>query len=38
MLWKESVEDRLRFVHDARSQRFEATELCEGYGVSRKTG
>ena len=30
MLWKESVgmEQRLRFVHDARSQRFEVTELC----------
>ena len=40
MPWKESVamEERLRFVHDVLSQRFEMTELCERYGVSRKTG
>ena len=40
MPWKESVamEERLRFVHDALSQRWDFTELCERYGVSRKTG
>jgi hypothetical protein len=32
------MEERLRFVHDVLAQRFDMTELCERYGVSRKTG
>lgn len=32
------MEERLRFVQDALSQRLDMTELCERYGVSRKTG
>ena len=40
MPWKESVamEERLRFVHDVLAQRLDVTELCERYGISRKTG
>jgi putative transposase len=40
MPWKESVamEERLRFVHDALSDRFDMSELCARYGVSRRIG
>src|SRR5262245_1957198 len=40
MPWKESVamEERLRFVHDALSNRFAMSELCARYGVSRRIG
>ena len=39
MPWKESVpmDERLRFVHDALSDRFAMSELCARYGVSRKS-
>ena len=38
MPWKESVamEERLRFVHDALSDRFAMSELCARYGVIRR--
>jgi transposase-like protein len=40
MPWKESVamEERLRFVRDALSDRFTMSELCARYGVSRRVG
>ena len=40
MPWKESVrmEERLRFVHDALSDRYTMSELCARYGVSRRVG
>jgi len=40
MPWKESVrmEARLRFVHDALSDRYTMSELCARYGVSRRVG
>jgi transposase-like protein len=40
MPWKESVamEERLRFVRDAQSDRFTMSELCARYGVSRRVG
>ena len=40
MPWKESVamEERLRFVRDALSDRFTMSELCARYGVSRRIG
>jgi transposase InsO family protein len=40
MPWKESVamDERLRFVRDALSDRFTMSELCARYGVSRRIG
>ena len=40
MPWKESVamEERLRFVRDPESDRFDMSELCARYGVSRRIG
>lgn len=40
MPWMETVpmEERLRFVHDAFSDRFTMSELCARYGVSRRIG
>jgi transposase InsO family protein len=40
MPWKESVamEERLRFIRDAQSDRFTMSELCARYGVSRRIG
>lgn len=40
MPWKETqvVEERVRFVQEHRSGRWAMTELCEAFGVSRKTG
>jgi transposase InsO family protein len=40
MPWKESVvmDERLRFVRDALSDRFTMSDLCERYGVSRRIG
>lgn len=40
MPWKESVtmDERLRFVHDALSDRFTMSELCARYGISRRIG
>lgn len=32
------MEERLRFVHDALSDRFAMSELCARYGVSRRVG
>ena len=32
------MEERLRFVHDAFSDRFTMSELCARYGVSRRIG
>ncbi len=32
------MEERLRFVHDALSDRFDMSELCARYGVSRRVG
>jgi transposase-like protein len=32
------MEERLRFVHDALSDRFDMSELCARYGVSRRIG
>jgi hypothetical protein len=33
-----SMEERIRFVIEAESDVFEMNELCQRYGVSRKTG
>jgi transposase InsO family protein len=40
MPWKESVamDERLRFVRDALSDRFTMSELCARFGVSRRIG
>src|SRR5216110_2299333 len=40
MPWKESaaMDERLRFVRDAQSDRFTMSELCARYGVSRRIG
>ena len=40
MPWTETspMDERLRFIHDHRDGYYEMTELCERYGVSRKTG
>lgn len=40
MPWKESVkmDERLRFVRDAQSDRYDMSELCARYGVSRRVG
>jgi transposase InsO family protein len=40
MPWKETdpMRERARFVKDARSGVWTMTELCERYGISRKTG
>ena len=40
MPWKETtpMDEIIRFVMLARSQRFTVTELCEQFGISRKTG
>jgi transposase InsO family protein len=40
MPWKEvtQMEERTRFVMLARSDRYTITELCESFGISRKTG
>lgn len=40
MPWTESavMDQRLQFVHDALSERFNFTELCVRYGVSRRIG
>ena len=40
MPWRETspMEERIRFVEDRRSGLYEMKELCERYGISRKTG
>ena len=40
MPWLETapVEERLKFIDDARSDRFTMAELCARYGVSRRVG
>ena len=40
MPWKQTslMEETIRFVLLARSGRFTLTELCEQFGISRKTG
>lgn len=40
MPWTETspMDERLRFIYDYRDGYYEMTELCERYGVSRKTG
>ena len=40
MPWKtvDLMDEKLRFVHLAKSGRFNITELCEDFGISRKTG
>lgn len=40
MPWLETcpVEQRLKFIDDARSDRFTMAELCARYGVSRRVG
>jgi transposase-like protein len=40
MPWQESdtMDQRLQFVRDALSERFDMTELCLRYGVSRRIG
>ena len=40
MPWRESdtMDQRLRFVHDALSEGFNFTELCARYGVRRRIG
>src|SRR3954468_15060064 len=40
MPWLETVsmDERSRFVHEWREARYEKSELCQRYGVSRKTG
>ena len=40
MPWQEvvTVELRQQFVHDALRRVVSVTELCAGYGISRKTG
>jgi len=40
MPWLEtdSMNERLKFVQDAQSDRFTMAELCARYGVSRPTG
>ena len=32
------MEERMRFVMEAKSDVFQISELCQRYGVSRKTG
>ena len=40
MLWNQitAMEEIIRFVMLAQSARFPITELCEQFGISRKTG
>src|SRR3990172_5114932 len=40
MPWRETspMQERVRFVRDCQSGLYEMTELCERYGISRKTG
>src|SRR5260370_1303515 len=40
MPWKETspVIERLQFIHDSQSGLYVMSELCERYGISRKTG
>ncbi len=40
MPWKNvtDIEELIRFVSLARSGRFTVTDLCEQFGISRKTG
>ena len=40
MPWRETspMEERIRFVKDCRSGLYEMSELCDRYGISRKTG
>jgi transposase-like protein len=40
MPWRETspMQERIRFVRDFRSGLYAMTELCERYGISRKTG
>ena len=39
MSWSETTQmSRVRFVTDLESCLYEMTELCEKYGISRKTG
>ena len=40
MPWKtvDLMDQKLKFVHLAMSGRFTITELCEDFGISRKTG
>ena len=40
MPWKtvDLMDQKLKFVHLAKSGRFTITELCEDFGISRKTG
>jgi transposase-like protein len=40
MPWRETspMQERIRFVKDCRSGAYERKELCERYGIRRKTG
>ena len=38
MPWKNVSQEKLQFVALARSGRFTIAELCEDFGISRKTG
>ena len=40
MTWRETspMEERIRFVKNCRSGLYEMSELCDRYGISRKTG
>ena len=40
MPWLETapVDERIRFIQDALSDRFSMSELCARYGVSRRIG
>ena len=40
MSWRQcsADEERFRFVEDWKQDEWNFTELCDGYGVSRKTG
>src|SRR5438034_11619842 len=40
MPWLETapVDERIRFIRDAQSDRFTMSELCARYGVSRRVG
>ena len=38
MPWRETSEERIRFVKDCRSGLYEMSGLCDRCGISRKTG
>ena len=40
MPWAQTapMQERIRFIQDFRSELFTMTELCERFGISRKTG